>query len=67
MAGVVSVIWGGREQEYFCGWGWTGQITLKLLWKIDFLRRSAICLTGGLEGPGGGRLRLLDERQRGPR
>jgi len=34
MAGVVGVIWVSREAEYFCGRGWTGQISLKLLEKI---------------------------------
>jgi hypothetical protein len=34
MAGVVGVIWVSREAEYFCGRDWTGQITLKSLWKI---------------------------------
>jgi hypothetical protein len=34
MAGFVVVIWGGREVDYFCVRGWTGQITLKLLRKI---------------------------------
>ena len=34
MAGVVGVIWGGGEADYFCVRGWTGQISLKLLAKI---------------------------------
>jgi hypothetical protein len=34
MAGVVGVIWGRGEADYFCGRGWTGQISLKLLQKI---------------------------------
>jgi hypothetical protein len=34
MAGVVGVIWGGGEAEYFCNRGWTGQTTLKRLEKI---------------------------------
>jgi hypothetical protein len=34
MAGVVGVIWVWREADYFCGRGWTGQISLKLLAKI---------------------------------
>jgi hypothetical protein len=41
MAGVVGVIWVCREEVYFFKQGWTGQITLKLLQKIDFSRRSA--------------------------
>jgi hypothetical protein len=39
MAGVVGVIWVCDEAEYFCGRGWTGQITLKLLRKIDLSRK----------------------------
>jgi hypothetical protein len=39
MAGVVRVIWGGGEVDYFCVQGWTGQITLKLLKKIVQLRQ----------------------------
>ncbi|WP_156438451.1 hypothetical protein [Bradyrhizobium valentinum] len=35
MARVVGVIWVCGEAEYFCGGDWTGQITLKLLGKID--------------------------------
>jgi hypothetical protein len=34
MSEVLGVIWAGREAEYFCGRGWTGQITLKSLQKI---------------------------------
>ena len=34
MAGVVRVIWGRGEADYFCVRGWTAQITLKLLRKI---------------------------------
>jgi hypothetical protein len=34
MAGVVGVIWGRGEADYFCERGWTGQISLKLLQKI---------------------------------
>ena len=34
MAGVVLLIWGNGEADYFCARGWTGQITLKLLCKI---------------------------------
>jgi hypothetical protein len=34
MAGVVGVIWVSREADYFCGRGWTGQISLKLQEKI---------------------------------
>jgi len=40
MAGCVRVIWVSREAEYFCGRDWTGQITLKLLAKIDLSRKS---------------------------
>ena len=39
MAGVVRVIWGAREADYFCVRGWTGQISLKLLEKIEYWRR----------------------------
>jgi hypothetical protein len=39
MAGVVGVIWASREAEYFCERDWTGQITLKLLGKIDLSRK----------------------------
>jgi hypothetical protein len=39
MAGVVGVIWVSREAEYFCGGDWAGQITLKLLMKIDLSRK----------------------------
>jgi hypothetical protein len=35
MAGGVRVIWGRGEEVYFFGRDWTGQITLKLLRKID--------------------------------
>ncbi|MEH2535608.1 hypothetical protein V1277_005093 [Bradyrhizobium sp. AZCC 1588] len=38
-AEFVSVIWVCGEAEYFCGHDWTGQITLKLLWKIDYSRK----------------------------
>ena len=34
MAGVVRVIWGSGEADYFCVRDWTAQITLKLLRKI---------------------------------
>ena len=50
MVGVVAVIWGDREQEYFCGRDWTGSITLKPLQKIDLPRTSAICPTGRGKG-----------------
>jgi hypothetical protein len=40
------VIWGDREGEYFCGRGWTGQITLKSLQKIGLSRMPAICPPG---------------------
>src|SRR6476469_9639495 len=40
MAGFVRVIWVSREAEYFCARDWTGQITLKLLAKIDLSRKS---------------------------
>ena len=51
MAGVVGVIWVSREAEYFCGRGWTGQISLKslrkfVLWRADEVHRvplSRIC------------------------
>jgi hypothetical protein len=33
------VIWVCGEAEYFCGGDWTGQITLKLLMKIDLSRK----------------------------
>jgi hypothetical protein len=32
--GVVGLIWGRREEVYFCGEGWTGQITLNGLEKF---------------------------------
>jgi hypothetical protein len=38
MAGVVGVIWVWREEVYFFNRGWTGQITLKSLQKIDYPR-----------------------------
>jgi hypothetical protein len=38
MARVVGVIWVWREEVYFCNRGWTGQITLKSLQKINFRR-----------------------------
>jgi hypothetical protein len=41
MAGVVGVIWGTDEADYFCGRGWTGQISLSLLEKIAHWRRGA--------------------------
>jgi hypothetical protein len=34
MAGVVRVIWGDGEANYFCDRDWMGQITLKRLKKI---------------------------------
>jgi hypothetical protein len=40
MAGFVRVIWVSREEVYFCKRGWTGQIKLKLLGKIDLSRKS---------------------------
>jgi hypothetical protein len=40
MAGFVRVIWVSREAVYFCERDWTGQITLKLLGKIDLSRKS---------------------------
>jgi hypothetical protein len=40
MAGVVVVIWGSREAEYFCVRDWTGQIALKQLKKIASTRRN---------------------------
>jgi hypothetical protein len=30
----MQVTWGGRESEYFCDGGWTGQITLNWLDKL---------------------------------
>jgi hypothetical protein len=33
------MIWASREAEYFCERDWTGQITLKLLEKIDLSRK----------------------------
>ena len=41
MAGVVRVICGRDEAEYFCGRGWTGQISLKMLEKIAHWRSGA--------------------------
>jgi hypothetical protein len=38
MAGVVGVIWGGSEAEYFRVRDWTVQITLKRLKKIASTR-----------------------------
>jgi len=46
MADVVRVIWGDREQEYFCGRDWIGQITLESLQKINF-SRIVVHLPGG--------------------
>ena len=34
-SGVVRLIWGWREEVYFCGEGWTGQIALIGLGKLD--------------------------------
>jgi hypothetical protein len=39
MAGVVSLIWGKREAEYFCRQDWTGQISLIRHDKSGFRRR----------------------------
>jgi hypothetical protein len=39
MARVVGVIWVSREEVYFCGQGWTGQITLESLTKFDLSRK----------------------------
>jgi hypothetical protein len=39
MSGFVRVIWGRGEAEYFCERDWMGQITLKLLGKIDLSRK----------------------------
>jgi hypothetical protein len=39
MAGFVRVIWVCGEADYFCERDWTGQITLKLLGKIDLSRK----------------------------
>ena len=41
MAGVVRVICGRDEVDYFCGRGWTGQISLKMLEKIAHWRSGA--------------------------
>ena len=41
MAGVLRVIWGSREADYFCGRDWTGQISLSLLEKIAHWRSGA--------------------------
>jgi hypothetical protein len=38
MAGVLLLIWGRGEADYFCARDWTGQITLNRLRKIDFAR-----------------------------
>ena len=38
MAGVLLLIWGSGEADYFCARDWTGQITLNRLRKIDFAR-----------------------------
>src|SRR5260370_37710631 len=38
MAGVLKVIWGKREANYFCKRGWTTQITLIRLNKLAFSR-----------------------------
>jgi hypothetical protein len=35
-----EVIWVKRKQEYFCKGDWTGQISLKPLQKIAWVRRS---------------------------
>ena len=40
MAGVVRVIWGNREAEYFCRDGWTAQIALIGLTKSAFSRNA---------------------------
>jgi hypothetical protein len=50
MAGVVRVIWGRGEAEYFCIRGWTGQISLKFLWKIA-RPRTSIPPNGRPSGP----------------
>jgi hypothetical protein len=44
--GGYKVICGFGKSEYFFGWGWTGQITLIRLEKLDFTRKS----TGGAAG-----------------
>jgi hypothetical protein len=51
MARFVGVIWGGGEEVYFLNRGWTGQITLKPLQKIDFSRRTAFRPTGRMKEP----------------
>ena|SRR5215207_6180156 len=33
-AGLIVLIWRNREGICFCARGWTGQITMKALWKI---------------------------------
>jgi hypothetical protein len=55
MAGFVRVIWVCREAVYFLNREWTGQITLKLLEKIDLqeksiLRAPTVCPTVKMTG-----------------
>jgi hypothetical protein len=38
--GGYKVIWFFGKPEYFFQWGWTGQITLIRLGKLDFTRKS---------------------------
>ena len=63
MTGVVGVIWVSREAEYFCGRDWTGQITLKSLWKIMRTRSAFLPTCAGLQ-PGArplpGHVKLAD-------
>jgi len=40
MRGVVGVIWGKREADYFCRHGWTAQIALIGLTKSAFSRNA---------------------------
>jgi hypothetical protein len=41
-AEVVALIWGNREQVYFCGEDWTGSITLIWLSKLDGARKGRL-------------------------
>jgi hypothetical protein len=38
----VEVIWVKSERDYFCGRGWTGQITLMRHDKLDFWRSDSV-------------------------
>src|ERR1035438_4579416 len=37
-AALLHLIWVFGKSEYFCRWGWTGQISLIRLAKFDFTR-----------------------------